>query len=100
MLFGVTIKIDIYFDNVGGIMLDTVLNHMNKRGRIICCGAISQYSNQGQEQYGIKNIFQVVAKQLKMEGFLLRKYTRFWFFSSMKVPLLILLTEYTYVSMK
>ena len=80
MGIGSNLQIDIYFDNVGGVMLDTILNHMNQRGRIICCGAISQYSNQGQEQYGIKNIFQVVAKQLKMEGFLLRKFIRVRFF--------------------
>ena len=66
-------QIDIYFDNVGGVMLDKVLGHMKSRGRIICCGAISQYSNQG-EQYGVKNTFKIVAKQLTMQGFLLNQW--------------------------
>lgn len=65
--------IDIYYDNVGGMMLDTVLNHMKKHGRIICCGMISQYSNTG-EAYGVKNLFQMVAKQLTMRGFLLSQW--------------------------
>ena len=66
--------IDIYFDNVGGVMLDTVLKHMNTDGRIISCGAISQYSSNADEAYGVKNLFMVVAKQLTIRGFLLHRW--------------------------
>lgn len=36
--------IDLYFDNVGGKMLEAVLNHVNHRARIPVCGMISQYN--------------------------------------------------------
>ena len=35
--------VDIYFDNVGGEVLGAALFRMNERGRIVCCGAVSQY---------------------------------------------------------
>jgi len=63
--------IDIYFDNVGGQTLEILLNHMKKYGRIIACGAISQYQKGGWENaYGIRNIFTVVSKSLKLQGFI------------------------------
>src|SRR5690606_18918335 len=37
--------VDVFFDNVGGDILDTVLTHINLRARIVICGAISQYNN-------------------------------------------------------
>lgn len=36
--------IDIYWDNVGGEMLDLALELMRPKGRIVCCGQISQYN--------------------------------------------------------
>ena len=37
--------VDVYFDNVGGDILDTALLFLNKRARVVICGAISQYNN-------------------------------------------------------
>ncbi|KAL0076073.1 hypothetical protein F4703DRAFT_1779831 [Phycomyces blakesleeanus] len=60
--------IDIYFDNVGGTMLEHALDHANNFGRIIGCGMISQYNTQ--DQYGIRNLIYVVSKRLSFDGFI------------------------------
>jgi len=66
--------VDIYWDNVGGPTLEAVLDHMRMLGRIVCCGQISQYDLTSEEKYGIKNTFQLVNKQLHMEGFLVVRW--------------------------
>lgn len=64
--------IDIYFENVGGKMLDAVLANMKLRGRIAVCGMISQY---GLEQHnGVHNLISLVTKRIRMEGFLVFDY--------------------------
>ena len=61
--------IDIYFDNVGGQTLETVLFQMNLYGRIVCCGAISQYDTDS--AIGPRNLpGLLVVKRLRMEGFI------------------------------
>ncbi|KAL4192394.1 hypothetical protein AMTRI_Chr06g171740 [Amborella trichopoda] len=60
--------IDIYFENVGGPMLDAVLLNMRDHGRISICGMISQYNRDKPE--GAPNLFSLVTKQIRMEGFL------------------------------
>ncbi|KAI7888415.1 uncharacterized protein EV154DRAFT_447953 [Mucor mucedo] len=60
--------IDIYFENVGGKMLEAVINHANRFARIVCCGMISQYNTQNPEP--IHNLLQVVAKSLEIRGFI------------------------------
>ncbi|KAF9530259.1 alcohol dehydrogenase [Crepidotus variabilis] len=59
--------IDIYWDNVGGETLDAALINANINARFIECGMISGYNN-GHSK-GIKNIYQVVARQISMNGF-------------------------------
>jgi len=59
--------IDVYFDNVGGPLLELVIDQLNEGGRVVLCGAVSTY---GAEQPGPKNLFQLVTKQASMAGFL------------------------------
>ncbi len=59
--------IDIYFDNVGGAMLEAALEALRVRGRIIACGSISGY-NDLQPQPGPNNLFQIIGKRLTMQG--------------------------------
>ncbi|KAH7545875.1 hypothetical protein FEM48_Zijuj01G0139900 [Ziziphus jujuba var. spinosa] len=59
--------IDIYFENVGGKMLDAVLLNMRDHGRIAVCGMISQYDLH--ESEGVRNLMELVLKRIRMEGF-------------------------------
>ncbi|WCJ21854.1 Zinc-binding dehydrogenase family protein [Euphorbia peplus] len=64
--------IDIYFENVGGKMLDAVLLNMRTHGRIAACGMISQY-NLGQPE-GIYNLMTIVYKRVRIQGFIASDY--------------------------
>ncbi|WP_139705892.1 NADP-dependent oxidoreductase [Aeromonas hydrophila] len=59
--------IHVYFENVGGAMLDAALNHMVVHGRIVMCGLIEQYNGQS-EASGPRNLSQVIRKRLTMQG--------------------------------
>ncbi|EJU01660.1 NADP-binding protein [Dacryopinax primogenitus] len=61
-------ELDIYWDNVGGKMLDTAMAHMKEGGRIVVCGQISEYNIPDEEKYGIKHIWNMVYRELKMQG--------------------------------
>ncbi|GKC47322.1 NADP(+)-dependent 2-alkenal reductase-like protein [Tanacetum coccineum] len=61
--------IDIYFENVGGKMLDAVLSNMNVHGRIAACGMISQYNIN--EHEGINSLMFLILKRIRMQGFLI-----------------------------
>ena len=60
--------IDVYFDNVGGEILDIVLDQIKERARVVICGAISQYQNMG-EVRGPSLYLRLAERQARMEGF-------------------------------
>lgn len=64
--------VDIFFDNVGGAILDAVLLHLNRYARIICCGRISEYLND--EPYCLRNWGQVGHNRATMRGFFVYDY--------------------------
>lgn len=59
--------IDVYFDNVGGEMLEAALSVLRVQGRIIACGGISGY-NDAEPQPGPRNLFNMITKRLTMKG--------------------------------
>lgn len=61
--------VDVYFENVGGIQLDAALACMNWGGHIPVCGLISEY-NQSADAEPMVNLFSIVGKVLRVEGFL------------------------------
>ncbi|MBX7221120.1 MAG: NADP-dependent oxidoreductase [Blastocatellia bacterium] len=65
--------IDIYFDNVGGEILDTVLGQINLKARIVLCGLISQY-NATEPVPGPYNFVQLLMKRARIEGFIVLDY--------------------------
>jgi hypothetical protein len=65
--------VDIYFDNVGGEILDDVLAKITRKARIIICGAISQYNNTTPVQ-GPKNYLSLLVNRARMEGIVVFDY--------------------------
>ena len=65
--------VDIYFDNVGGDILDLVLARINRKARVIICGAISQYNNTTPVQ-GPKNYLSLLVNRARMEGIVVFDY--------------------------
>jgi len=65
--------IDIYFDNVGGDILDACFKQMNLKGRIPTCGLISQYNATG-EVPGPKHYPMILMQRLKVQGFIVLDY--------------------------
>jgi NADPH-dependent curcumin reductase CurA len=65
--------INVFFDNVGGQILDDALLNMAQNGNIVLCGGISAY-NEAELPSGPRNYMQLVIRRCKMEGFILIDY--------------------------
>jgi NADPH-dependent curcumin reductase CurA len=60
--------VEVYFDNVGGEILDLMLTRMKKHGRVAACGAITDYNNS--KPRGLTNWFEVVTNRIEIKGFI------------------------------
>ena len=67
--------VDVFFDNVGGDTLNTVLPMLRMHGRVVICGAISQYNNTGPVT-GPSNYMSLLVSRARMEGFVVFDYTQ------------------------
>jgi NADPH-dependent curcumin reductase CurA len=65
--------VDVYFDNVGGEILDAVLAQIRMRARIVLCGGISAY-NEVEPPPGPRNLMNLVIQRARMEGFIVIDY--------------------------
>jgi NADPH-dependent curcumin reductase CurA len=71
--------IDVYFDNVGGAVLDACLLRMNPHGRVVCCGVLSQYDAAGAPAPGPRAVpGLVISRRLRLEGFVVLDFAGRW----------------------
>jgi NADPH-dependent curcumin reductase CurA len=67
--------IDVYFDNVGGDILDMALARLRRHARVVICGAISQYNNEGKFQ-GPSNYMSLLVNRATMQGMVVMDYAK------------------------
>ena len=68
--------IDVYFENVGGPLLDAVLLRCNPFARIALCGMVSQYN--ATDRYGVKNLMMAVGMRIRLQGFIVSDNMQRW----------------------
>lgn len=66
-------RIDVYFDNVGGPILDAALGRLNNGGRVVLCGAIAVYNESGRPS-GPANYLNLISRRGTMRGFITLDY--------------------------
>lgn len=66
--------VNVYFDNVGGDILDLLLTRMARYGRIAACGTIANYNKSGDNAIGIKNWFEIISMGVYIKGFRVMDY--------------------------
>lgn len=80
--------IDVYFDNVGGDILDTALTRLAMHARVVVCGAISQYNNATPVK-GPSNYLSLLVRRARMEGFVVFDYAKRYAEAAQEISALI-----------
>jgi NADPH-dependent curcumin reductase CurA len=70
--------INVFFDNVGGDILDAALMNLAFEARVIMCGTISNYNDDAEDRPGPKNMWQLLVKNARIEGFTVSHYVMEW----------------------
>jgi NADPH-dependent curcumin reductase CurA len=65
--------VDVYYDNVGGVITDAVLRLINLRARVVVCGQVSQY-NLMRPEMGPRFLWQLIVNRARIEGFLVSDF--------------------------
>lgn len=66
--------IDLFFDTLGNYIIDTALPYMAVKGRVVVCGNTVDANIPLDERYGVRNLRALIAKRLRVEGFLVLDY--------------------------
>lgn len=61
--------VDVYFDNVGGAILDTTLTHLSQGARVVLCGMVSDYHD-AEKPYGVTHLWEAITKRATLKGFM------------------------------
>lgn len=70
--------IDVFFDNVGGKLLDDVLARIRRKARVVICGRISEYLLDPSQYHAYRNIYRIGLQDAKMEAFFVYDYTAYF----------------------
>jgi NADPH-dependent curcumin reductase CurA len=80
--------VDVYFDNVGGAVLDAALANIALHARVVMCGAISQYN--ATESEGVANTTMLIARRGQMKGFIVLDFADRWGEAQLELATMVL----------
>jgi len=70
--------VDVYFDNVGGKILNAAVANMKRFGRILICGQIAEYNLEPEQRMGLRDVLSFIGKRLSMHGFVVLDHPEYF----------------------